>query len=108
MNPPEDRAMQESSDSAQPSLRRNTAARRFELALGGEVAGFINYRERDGKLELVHTEVAPRHEGQGLAGQLTRFALQEAEREGRKVVPSCPYVAAWIERHPEFGKLVAH
>lgn len=92
---------------ANPRLRRNPEARRFELELDGQVAGFIDYREAGGRLQLVHTEVAAGHEGRGLAGQLARFALEEAQRAGQQVVPSCSYVAAYIERHPEFGALVA-
>lgn len=80
---------------------------RYEVAVDGEVAGFVQYRHRDGALDLVHTEVLPQFEGRGLAGRLARFALDEAKRHGRKVVPSCSYIARYIERHPELRPLVA-
>ena len=88
-------------------VSRNEGARRFEAQRGGEVAGFLDYREEGGRLRLVHTEVDPRHEGQGVAGRLAQFALDSARRDGVKVVPSCSYVAAWIGRHPDYRDLVA-
>jgi uncharacterized protein len=80
---------------------------RYEIAVDGELAGFVEYRERDGALDLVHTEVLPAFEGRGLAGRVAQFALDDARRRGRRVVPSCSYIARYIERHPELQDLVA-
>jgi uncharacterized protein len=80
---------------------------RYELAIGGELAGFVQYVERDGVLDFVHTEVLPAFEGRGLAGRVAQFALDDARRRGRKVVPSCSYIARYIERHPDLHDLVA-
>jgi predicted GNAT family acetyltransferase len=81
-------------------------ARRYELKLQGEVAGFIDYRDRGAVRELVHTEVKPEHEGRGLGQQLARFALDDARRQGRKVVPACSFIAAYVKRHPDTADLV--
>ena len=95
-------------DDANPAadVRRNDAARRYELELDGRVAGFIDYREQGDALCLVHTEVEPAYEGQGLAAKLARGALDDARASGRKVVPTCSYVARYIERHPDYAELV--
>lgn len=79
---------------------------RFEVSVDGELAGFLVYRSRKGVLALVHTEVEDRFEGRGLGGRLARFALDQARAEGLAVVPFCPFVNAWMKRHPEYVDLV--
>ena len=76
-------------------------AQRFEARLAGELVGILEYIVKRGRIALVHTEVLPEFEGRGIAGALARFALAEARRQGLPVVPSCPYVRAYLERHPE-------
>lgn len=51
--------------------------------------------------------VPPPVEGQGIAGAITRHALDYSREQGWKVKPRCPYVAAWIKRHPDYQDLVA-
>ena len=80
---------------------------RYELRSGDEVVGFIVYRLGDGVIDLVHTEVDPAHSGQGHAATLARGALDDARSRGLNVVPSCPYVASYIQKHPEYADLVA-
>ena len=67
----------------------------------------LQYRESDGVMTIVHTEVPYALRGRGLAGQLVRAALDHARAAGLKVVPRCSYAAEWLERHPEYGDLVA-
>ena len=80
---------------------------RYELRDGDDLIGLIAYRLGDGVITLVHTEVRDEYEGQGHAGRLARGALDDARSRGLKVVPSCPYVASYIEKHPEYADLVA-
>jgi predicted GNAT family acetyltransferase len=94
-------------ESTQPALRRDAASHRFIIEADGREAGFIDYRDDGKAVRLVHTEISPAFEGRGLASQLVRFALDDVRREGRKVVPSCSYVAGWIAKHPEYQNLVA-
>jgi predicted GNAT family acetyltransferase len=89
------------------SVRQDEAAHRFVIEVDGQPAGFIQYRMRGDAFDLLHTEVQPQFEGRGLAGQLARFAVDQARSAGRKVIPSCAYVAAWLERHPQDQDLVA-
>ena len=80
-------------------------ARRFVADVGGKTA-YITYRELDGRLlELDHTYVPREFRGGGIASQLTVRALEYARERGCRVVPSCPFVAAYIERHPEYRDL---
>ena len=82
------------------------AAHRYEAIVEGDLAGFLDYIEKRRRLALVHTEVLPGHQGQGIAGGLVRFALDDARRRELRVIASCPYVRAYVERHPETHDIV--
>ncbi|MEU6547250.1 GNAT family N-acetyltransferase [Streptomyces sp. NPDC046859] len=85
-------------------IRDDRAAGRLEAVQGDEVVGRIEYfvlDEPSRALVPVHTVVEPAHEGKGIAGSLARELYRMAEREGVAVVPLCPYVAKWAERHPD-------
>ena len=83
----------------------NLAGRRFEIASNDGTA-FLRYIRKDLKLHLVHTEVPRALEGHGLAAILARTALEYARDEHLRVVAECPFVAAYIARHPEFQELL--
>jgi len=89
------------------TVRDEPAGARYELFVEGELAGFATYRRRDGVMTIPHTEVEPRFEGRGLGARLARFALDDARGHGWRVVPACPFVRSYIERHPEYADLVA-
>jgi uncharacterized protein len=92
--------------SATITVKDNAEAERFEIAVEGEVAGFAQYRRRPELIAFVHTEVEPRFSGQGLASRLISASLDSARAEGLAVLPFCPFVNAYIERHPEYADLV--
>jgi uncharacterized protein len=79
---------------------------RYEITADGEVAGFTQYRRRPGLIAFVHTEVDSRFEGRGLASRLIGSALDEARDAGLLVLPFCPFVNAYISKHPEYATLV--
>lgn len=85
----------------------NAAEQRYEIDVGGELAGFAQYRSRPGQIAFTHTEVDDRFEGQGLGGRLVAFALDDARERGLAVLPFCPFVKAYIQRHREYVDLVA-
>jgi predicted GNAT family acetyltransferase len=88
-------------------IRHEPEARRFAADIDG-AAAYITYRRVDGDvLDLDHTFVPPALRGRGIASQLTAHALGFARIEGCRVVPSCPFVAAYVERHPEYRELLA-
>lgn len=85
----------------------NPASARYEITVDGDRAGFVTYRISDGAMVLVHTEIDPRRRTRGLGGQLVGAALDDARARGLKVRPHCPFVADYIERHPEYSDLLA-
>ncbi|HET6481002.1 MAG TPA: N-acetyltransferase [Actinoplanes sp.] len=80
---------------------------RYELLIGGEVAGVLHYRRHGGEVELLHTEVEQSFSGRGLAGRLAAAALADARNRATPVLVSCPFVHGYLERHPEFADLLA-
>ncbi|MET1232710.1 MAG: GNAT family N-acetyltransferase [Candidatus Limnocylindrales bacterium] len=77
------------------------SAERYEAHLDDQLAGVLEYEVTRGQIELIHTEVAAGQEGQGIGAALARFALDDARRRGLQVVASCPYVRAYLGKHPE-------
>lgn len=82
-------------------------ASRYELRLGGRLVGIAAYRCRKDRIAFTHTEVDEACEGRGLGSRLAAAALADAARKGLEVVPLCPFIAHYIERHPEYKALVA-
>src|SRR5689334_19949062 len=82
-------------------------ASRYELRLGDRLVGLAAYRLRDGRIAFTHTEVDEACSGRGLGTRLVAAALDDARRRGLDVVPLYPFVARFVERHPEYEDLVA-
>ena len=85
----------------------NPAGSRYELHDGDTLAGVAAYRLAGDTVTFTHTEVADAYEGQGGGSRLARAALDDSRTRGRRVVPRCPFIAGWIERHPGYADLVA-
>lgn len=87
---------------------QDAALSRFELLVDGQEAGQVDYQVRDNTIVLTHTEVDPAQRGSGLGGELIRGALNliRAETDYR-VVASCTFAAAWIDRNPTYQDLLA-
>lgn len=79
---------------------------RYEARLGDTLMGFVAYRLTTGRITFLHTEVPPEAEGRGIGSRLARFVLDDARTRGLQVRPLCPFIAAWIRRHPEYAELV--
>lgn len=84
----------------------NPAHHRFELALDGHVA-FTSYRRDGDVLVVYHTEVPREFEGRGIGSALVKGVLESARAQKLKVRPLCSFVAAYMERHPEYADLRA-
>jgi uncharacterized protein len=89
-----------------PEVVDNTAVHNFEMYIDGH-RSFIDYKVRDGKIYLIHTEVPEALQGQGVAALLVTKTLEYIEANGLKIVPLCSYVQAYLKRHPEWNRLVA-
>lgn len=83
----------------------NPAAGRFEVRVGDEVA-FTEYRPLGEALLFPHTVVPESMEGKGVGSALVQAGLAYARAEGRMVIPRCPFVSAYIRRHPEYQDMV--
>jgi uncharacterized protein len=79
---------------------------RYELRLSERMIGLAAYRRRDGRIAFTHTEVAEPWEGRGFGSRLAGAALEDASRQGLAIVPLCPFIARYIERHPEYEALI--
>lgn len=104
-----------------PTLRRRIAYRRevaelrivdnpsegrYEVRMGRKVVGFSTYRRIDDRIVFIHTETDPAVKGRGVASALAAGALDDVRRRGLKVTPKCPFIAAYIKRHPAYQDLV--
>jgi uncharacterized protein len=91
-----------------PSIEvvNNEAEQRFEAHVQGQTA-FLAYRRFPDRLVIVHTEVPPALEGQGIAGKLAATALDFARNAHLRVIPLCPYVTGFIRKHPEYHDLLS-
>jgi predicted GNAT family acetyltransferase len=85
----------------------NSAALRYELWTDEVLAGWIQYTRAGDVVTLVHTDVDPAFEGRGLGSVLVAGTLDDVRARGKRIRPLCPFVAAYLRRHPEYADLVA-
>jgi len=88
-----------------PDVVDNTAAHRLEINDGGHIA-FLTYRMKGDAIEYMHSETPPELQGRGYASALAKFALEREKASGRKVIASCPFVRAYVKRHPEYASVL--
>lgn len=91
------------SDPFDASVRmvRHESRHRYELYSQEELAVVITFKELPGHVDFEHTIGQPGFEGRGLAKVLARYALDDVVASGKRIIPHCPYVARFIEKHPE-------
>ena len=83
------------------TVRDNPERKRFEIELGGDAVAIAEYTLPEGIIMFTHTEVPPEHEGKGIGSALIRAGLKSARERGLKVIPICPFFAAYIQKHAE-------
>lgn len=86
-------------------LKDNKEAQQFELDVNGAIA-LIAYEPHKGALALTHTEVPESLEGKGVGSVLVLKTLEYIESQGLKIIPLCPFVKAYLQRHPEWQRIV--
>jgi predicted GNAT family acetyltransferase len=91
---------------AQPEVRHTMAEHRFEIWIGNELAGQTVYRGEGPTFAFMHTEIDDRFGGRGLGTVLIRAALDTVRDGGGLVLPYCPFVKAFIQKHPDYLDLV--
>lgn len=87
-------------------VRDNKAEAEFELVVDGQRA-VAAYQMEGNRIVFTHTKVPPSLEGRGVGSTLIRAALDSARDRGLRIVPQCPFVAAYIAKHPEYRGLLA-
>ena len=88
-------------------VEKNAASGCYELRVDGHTAQ-VEYRDEDhGTVRLIHTEVPKALEGRGVGSMLARGVPDTIRAEGRTVVPQCEFIAAYIDRHPEYQDLMS-
>lgn len=88
------------------AVRDDPTRRRYELDIDGALA-FIDYRRSGRTVEMTHAEVPVELRGGGIGSEMARGALLLVRERGERVIPLCPFVAAYMRRHPEFDDLLA-
>ncbi|MFF3916819.1 GNAT family N-acetyltransferase [Streptomyces sp. NPDC001852] len=94
-----------SQPSAAATVEHNDAMHRYEILVDGERAGLTAYRDRGEQRVFYHTEVDDAFAGRGLASRLVKEALTDVRESGKRVVPVCPYVAKFLNKHEEFADI---
>lgn len=87
-------------------LINNEERKRYELEVEGKTA-YIEYLLAQGKIYLTHTEVPRELEGKGIGSSIVQQVLEEVKKNGLKLMPLCPFVAAYLKRHPEWKSILA-
>jgi uncharacterized protein len=88
------------------TVHDNPEQRRYEVFVDGDLGGFSAYRDEPGRRVITHTKIDPDYEGHGVGSALARGALDDVRARGLAVGPRCPFIAAYIERHPQYADLV--
>jgi predicted GNAT family acetyltransferase len=95
-----------SDDSPKVEVARNDLENRFEIHVGEHLAGFTQYRDRKDRRIFFHTEIGDEFAGRGLGGILAKQAIEETVEHGKVIVPLCPFIAAYLKKHPEYDENV--
>jgi predicted GNAT family acetyltransferase len=94
--------------SKENAVRDNKQEQRFEMALGEGKIAFIQYvKSGEGVVDLMHTEVPEEFEGQGIGGRLVGETFKLLQEENLQMIPTCRFVAVYLQRHPEYQSLAA-
>ena len=88
------------------TLQRNDVENQFEIHYESNVA-FIEYIIKEEKIYLTHTEVPKALEGQGIGSKLVKMVLQYIKDHNMVLVPQCSFVAAYVNKHPEWHSILS-
>lgn len=88
------------------TIRDNPEERQFEAWLGDQLVGFAEYIPSRERVVFTHTVVEPEQEGRGIGSRLARFALDDVRSRGLRITPRCPFIRAYLQRHPEYAEIV--
>jgi hypothetical protein len=92
-------------DDMSDMVNDNPAHHRYQLEVDGHIAATY-YEIADGVITFIHTEVPPQLGGKGIGSKLIKGALDQVRARGLKVIAQCPFVKAYIEKHPDYANLL--
>ncbi|HEX6946826.1 MAG TPA: GNAT family N-acetyltransferase [Acidimicrobiia bacterium] len=87
-------------------IRDDLSENAYVIEVDGQRAGKAEYRIRENQVVFTHTEIDEAFEGRGLGSRLARHALDDVRRKGMRIVPRCPFIAAYVRRHSEYQDMV--
>jgi predicted GNAT family acetyltransferase len=76
---------------------------RYEARVDGELVGYTEYRHHDDTTMIAITEVPEHLQNKGIGAALARFAIDAARAAGKRIEPVDPFLAGWLERHPDYA-----
>lgn len=88
------------------NVRCDESQQRYVLEINGKELGVARYRDDGERRVFTHTEIDPSLEGQGMGSKLVRESLDDVRRQGKRIVPVCGFVAAYIEKHSDWNDLI--
>lgn len=88
-------------------LTNDADENRYEAHVEGRLAGYVEYQLTDQIVVISHTEVLGAFEGRGVGSALARHVLDDVEQgSDRSIIVTCPFILGWLQRHPEYQKLL--
>ena len=93
-------------DPSKVEVVHNPAQKRFEMQLGDQIA-IVKYVLGSKEIIFTHTEVPAEYEGKGIASKIAKVAVEYAKAQGLRIRSFCPYMSAYIKRHPEYHSITA-
>jgi len=88
-------------------VENNAAEHRYEIRVGGDLAGYAAYQDANGSRVFTHTKIDPDYEGQGLGSTLVKAALDDVRQHQLTAVPRCPFVREYVQRHHDYDDIIA-
>jgi predicted GNAT family acetyltransferase len=89
------------------TIADNADERQYEARIGDRIVGFSQYGRVADRIVFLHTEVDESMEGRGVGSRLAAGAIADVRAKGLRITARCPFIAAWLERHPEHADLIA-
>jgi len=86
-------------------VKHDTLKERFYIEINDDKA-VLDYTIKEDKIDLFHTYTPVSYRGEGLAGKLVEHAFNYAKENNLKVIPSCPFIPYFLEKNPQYKKLV--
>ena len=87
-------------------LTDNKDKKQYEFHIEGFTPKIEYIKNNNGEIYLTHTEVPDQLGGRGIGSELVKQVLENIEKQGLRLVPLCPFVAGYIQKHPDWKRIV--